>query len=59
MQGAILESLAGRNGLKGWQWLFILDFVITVPVAFYGLIFFPDTPQTTKACKWLLPLTVI
>ncbi|KAL1410735.1 hypothetical protein Q8F55_001677 [Vanrija albida] len=52
MQGAILEGLAGRNGLKGWQWLFILDFIITVPVAFYGLIFFPDTPQTTKAF-WL------
>lgn len=39
----------GRNGLSGWRWLFIIDGLITLPVALYGFLFFPDTPQTTTA----------
>lgn len=46
--------LDGRHGLAGWQWLFIVDFLITLPVAFYGFFIFPDTPATTRA-KYLTP----
>ena len=39
----------GLRGLSGWRWLFIIDGVITLPVAAYGFLFFPDTPKDTKA----------
>jgi ACS family pantothenate transporter-like MFS transporter len=47
IQTGIYKSLNGRLGLAGWRWLFIIDGLLTVPVAIYGVIFFPDTPQTT------------
>lgn len=49
LQSSIHANLDGVNGLAGWRWLFIIDFVITAPIALYGFIFFPDTPQTTRA----------
>ncbi|KAK5109247.1 hypothetical protein LTR62_007229 [Meristemomyces frigidus] len=49
MQGAIYQSLDGRAGLAGWRWLFVIDFLITVPIAVYGLLCFPDTPSSTRA----------
>ncbi|OTB06794.1 hypothetical protein M426DRAFT_318505 [Hypoxylon sp. CI-4A] len=49
IQTGINSRLNGRNGLSGWRWLFIIDGIITLPVAFYGFIFFPDTPATTTA----------
>ena len=49
MQASIFETMDGKNGLAGWRWLFIIDFVITIPISIYGFIFFPDTPETCKA----------
>ncbi|KAI1325225.1 MFS general substrate transporter [Xylariaceae sp. FL0255] len=49
IQTGIQKSLNGRNGLAGWRWLFIIDGLITLPVALYGFLLFPDTPATTKA----------
>ncbi|KAI1075385.1 MFS general substrate transporter [Whalleya microplaca] len=49
IQTGIHSSLDGRHGLSGWRWLFIIDGIITLPIALYGFIFFPDTPSTTKA----------
>ncbi|KAI5868168.1 MFS general substrate transporter [Durotheca rogersii] len=49
IQTGIYSSLHGRNGLPGWRWLFIMDGLITIPVALYGFLFFPDTPSTTSA----------
>ncbi|KAI0006903.1 MFS general substrate transporter [Xylariaceae sp. FL0662B] len=49
IQTGIHSSLNGRSGLSGWRWLFIIDGIITLPVALYGFIFFPDTPLTTQA----------
>ncbi|KAI0841635.1 MFS general substrate transporter [Hypoxylon sp. FL0890] len=49
IQTGIHSSLDGRNGLRGWRWLFIMDGIITLPIALYGFLFFPDTPLTTKA----------
>lgn len=48
LQAAIHENMDGINGLSGWRWLFIIDFIITVPIALYGFFFFPDTPDTCK-----------
>jgi ACS family pantothenate transporter-like MFS transporter len=49
LQGGIYKSINGRGGLAGWRWLFIVDFLITLPIAIYGFFIFPDTPTTTKA----------
>ncbi|EDO18990.1 hypothetical protein Kpol_2002p61 [Vanderwaltozyma polyspora DSM 70294] len=48
MQVAIHKSLNGRQGLPGWRWLFIIDFCITIPIALYGLIFFPGVPDKSS-----------
>ncbi|KAF2086297.1 MFS general substrate transporter, partial [Saccharata proteae CBS 121410] len=52
LQSALYSGMNGRGGLSAWRWLFIFDFILAVPVALYGTICFPDTPQTTKAF-WL------
>ncbi|KAF4635795.1 hypothetical protein G7Y89_g2299 [Cudoniella acicularis] len=49
LQTAIHSSLNGTKGLSGWRWLFIIDGLITIPIAIYGLLLFPDTPTTTSA----------
>lgn len=50
IQSGIYTTMDGRHGLRGWSWLFIIDGIITLPVAIYGFILFPDTPATTTAC---------
>jgi ACS family pantothenate transporter-like MFS transporter len=49
LQSAVLAGLNGTNGIAAWRWVFIIDGIITVIVAIYGLVFFPDTPHTTTA----------
>ncbi|CAE6456165.1 unnamed protein product [Rhizoctonia solani] len=49
MQGAIYTSLNGKLGKEGWQWTFIVDGLIALLIALYGLVIFPNTPQTTTA----------
>ncbi|KAK8068969.1 Pantothenate transporter liz1 [Apiospora phragmitis] len=52
MMTAVHRGMAGYGGLAGWQWLFIINGIITCPVAIGGLLYFPDTPELTRA-KWL------
>ena len=54
MQGAIYRNLDGKAGFAGWRWLFVIDFLITFPIAVFGLLLFPDTPATSKA-RYLSP----
>ncbi|PLB34747.1 putative MFS pantothenate transporter [Aspergillus candidus] len=49
IQTGIHSSLDGVRGLSGWRWLFIIDGLMTLPIALYGLFLFPDTPTTTTA----------
>ncbi|KAK2740134.1 hypothetical protein FQN57_006249 [Myotisia sp. PD_48] len=49
IQTGINSSLHGRGGMPGWRWLFIIDGLVTVPIALYGFFLFPDTPSTTTA----------
>jgi len=49
IQSGINKSLNGRHGLAGWRWLFIIDGLLSVPVAIYGFLLFPDTPHKTRA----------
>ncbi|AMD20341.1 HDL403Wp [Eremothecium sinecaudum] len=55
MQVAIFNAMDGTRGLAGWRWLFIIDFLITLPIAAYGYLFFPGTPDhTIRSAKTLL-----
>ncbi|KPM42120.1 hypothetical protein AK830_g4427 [Neonectria ditissima] len=49
---ASVYHLDGTHGFKGWQWLFIIDTVISLPIAIAGFFFFPDLPEITRA--WYL-----
>lgn len=49
IQSGIQKSLHNKAGLTGWRWLFIIDGLITMPVALYGFLLFPNTPSTTTA----------
>ncbi|EFX05067.1 pantothenate transporter liz1 [Grosmannia clavigera kw1407] len=51
IQGGLYRHMNGRNGLKGWQWLFIIDFIVSMPSIIYGFFFFPDFPHNTT-CFW-------
>ncbi|KAK3356643.1 major facilitator superfamily domain-containing protein [Lasiosphaeria hispida] len=44
---AAVTNLGGRGGLPGWKWLFIMDGVISMPIAIASFYFLPDMPETT------------
>ena len=52
LQAAIYKGLEGAHGLRGWQWLFIMNGVISVPIAVAGMYALPDIPENTRA-RWL------
>ncbi|KAH7054284.1 MFS general substrate transporter [Macrophomina phaseolina] len=41
-------NLGGRGGLKGWQWLFIVDGCISLPICLAGYFVLPDVPEISK-----------
>ncbi|KAF9694255.1 hypothetical protein EKO04_008064 [Ascochyta lentis] len=41
-------QLGGRGGMKGWQWLFLLEGVFTVVVAILLLFFLPGSPDEPR-----------
>ncbi|KAJ3344071.1 hypothetical protein HDU93_003234 [Gonapodya sp. JEL0774] len=41
-------SLAGKGGLEGWQWLFVVDGLLSFSSALLGFWLIPDFPETTK-----------
>ncbi|KAH8113343.1 MFS general substrate transporter [Phellopilus nigrolimitatus] len=47
LQAAVYKNLNGHAGRSGWRWLFIIDGVITLPIALYGFAIFPNVPATT------------
>ncbi|KAF5019826.1 hypothetical protein F66182_8195 [Fusarium sp. NRRL 66182] len=49
MMAAIHESMHGHAGLEGWQWVFLIDGIITLPIAVFGFFYFPDVPEYTDA----------
>ncbi|KAK2011828.1 major facilitator superfamily transporter [Colletotrichum eremochloae] len=49
MMAAIYKGLGGIAGLGGWQWVFIIDGIITLPIAIFGYFYFPDIPENTSA----------
>lgn len=49
LQAGAYNGLDGVYGRQGWQWLFIVCGIISLPIAFLGYFFIPDFPETTKA----------
>jgi ACS family tartrate transporter-like MFS transporter len=47
--GALL-NLDGRYGLRGWQWLFLIE---GMPAVLLGIAFFLFLPDTPSQAKWL------
>ncbi|KAL4738274.1 major facilitator superfamily domain-containing protein [Aspergillus similis] len=52
LQAALYTGMNGKSGLKGWQWLFIFDAIISIPIAVWGYFAIPDSPSKTRAF-WL------
>lgn len=48
IQSGLQKSMDGKNGLAGWRWLFIIDSIITFPIAILGFFVFPDTPENAR-----------
>ncbi|UCK57142.1 hypothetical protein AFCA_000079 [Aspergillus flavus] len=49
---AAVYNLEGRGGFRGWQWLFIVDGIISLPVALSGFVILPDVPEISN--PWYL-----
>lgn len=54
LQAGLYSGMDGAHGLRAWQWLFIFDGIIGLPVCLYGYFAVPDSPANTKV-KWLKP----
>ncbi|KAI0090926.1 MFS general substrate transporter [Irpex rosettiformis] len=48
LQAGAYKGLNGTHGLAGWRWLFIIDGIITIPIALLGFLIMPDLPTTTR-----------
>ncbi|KAF2118402.1 pantothenate transporter [Lophiotrema nucula] len=49
LQAGLYTGMNGTAGLSGWRWLFIMDGIISVPIAVYGYFALPDLPHNTRA----------
>jgi len=49
LQAAAYKNLGGKFGHSGWQWLFIICGIISLPVGIIGFYFNPDFPENTRA----------
>ncbi|OHE93855.1 pantothenate transporter liz1 [Colletotrichum orchidophilum] len=52
LQAGLYTSMNGRHGIAGWRWLFIMDAIISFPIAIWGFFGLPDLPHNTKAFYW-------
>ncbi|KAH9865814.1 hypothetical protein J1614_009401 [Plenodomus biglobosus] len=48
MMTAMHKTMEGKGGLRGWQWVFLIDGLMGIPVGIFGFFTFPDLPETTK-----------
>ncbi|KAK5056223.1 hypothetical protein LTR84_012776 [Exophiala bonariae] len=45
----ILKGLAGKRGISAWQWLYIIEGVITIAIGILIMFVLPDFPDTWKS----------
>ncbi|WOO80406.1 Pantothenate transporter liz1 [Vanrija pseudolonga] len=53
LQAAAFKNLNGVNGLAGWRWMFIIDAIVTLPVAVASFFFLPGLPLQDAKDWWL------
>ncbi|WVQ82693.1 hypothetical protein IAT38_004825 [Cryptococcus sp. DSM 104549] len=53
IQAGVYTSMSGRYGLEGWQWLYIVCGIITVPCGLLVLLLLPDFPRPEQK-RWYL-----
>ncbi|KAK1927365.1 major facilitator superfamily domain-containing protein [Papiliotrema laurentii] len=53
LQSAAYKNLNGTHGIAGWRWLFIIDAIITLPIAVAGFFLYPNLPLQGKKTWWL------
>jgi hypothetical protein len=49
LQAGVYKGMNGLHGLPGWKWLFIMDGVISLPIACAGFFLIPDLPENSRA----------
>lgn len=49
LQAGAYNGLDGKLGRAGWQWLFIVCGIISLPIGVIGYFFNPDFPENTRA----------
>ncbi|GAA6028337.1 hypothetical protein JCM8097_006983 [Rhodosporidiobolus ruineniae] len=57
LQAATYSGLSGKLGHTGWQWLFIIDAVISLPIAAMGFFLLPALPGQRESGKASFVLT--
>lgn len=50
LSGWVMESVAGVSGLKGWQWMFVLE---AIPAVVLAIVVFFYLDDSIKNAKWL------
>jgi len=50
LSGWVMESVAGVSGLKGWQWMFVLE---AIPAVVLAIVVFFYLDDSIKSAKWL------
>lgn len=50
VSGAILQYFDGANGMRGWQWLFLIE---GIPSVIMGVVLFLMLPDGPMKAKWL------
>jgi MFS family permease len=43
----VISNMNGKGGKPGWAWIFILEGVVTIIVAFFAKFFINDSPETS------------
>jgi hypothetical protein len=52
LQAAAYRNLNGVLGRAGWRWLFIVQGIITLPLAFLGFVAWPGLPISRR--RWYM-----
>jgi MFS transporter, ACS family, tartrate transporter len=52
LSGAIMQYLGGVGGLRGWQWIFLIEGLPSVVLGFVVLFYLPDGPARANWLTW-------
>jgi MFS family permease len=50
-----ISYLDGKGGLSAWQWVYLIEGLITIAFSFVIFFVLPDYPKSPRSSKWLTP----